>query len=101
MMRGPDATRLLARALIASAARAGTMLAIDRNEAVAWQSATFTGARHRFEATAPASAAPWLAEIEDLDLRLTGHLLAELSVTHRAERAGCLHVTIEALTVEA
>jgi hypothetical protein len=103
MMRGPGATALLGRALTASAARAGAHIAIARDEATAWHSATFTGARHAFEITAPACGliADWLATIGDADLPLAGHLLADLSVTHRAEQAGTLHLRIEALTVAA
>lgn len=98
-MRGPGPTALLGRALTASAKRAGTTIAIAHDSAIPWHSATFTGARHAFEATAPASAETWLAAIGAVDLPLAGHLLADLSITRRAQQDGQLHLRIEALTV--
>lgn len=99
-MRGPGPTLLLGRALTASAALAGAPVEIAGDEATMWHSATFTGARHAFDMRAPAGCADrWLAGLGDADLPLPGHILADLSVTRRAERAGVLHFRIEALTV--
>ena len=99
-MRGPGASASLSRALTAAAAKAGTSITIAHDEAVPWSSATFNGARHHVEATTPLGAAAWLAEIEQAELPLSGHLLAGLAVTGRAEHGGFLHVQIEALTVQ-
>lgn len=101
-MRGPGPTVLLGRALAASAARAGAKIELGQGAAKPWHSATFTGARHAFAAQAPADhpLGQWLATIGDTDLPLSGHLVADVAITAREERAGLLHFRIEALTVE-
>jgi hypothetical protein len=101
MMRGRDPTAMLGRALAASAARAGTPIRLADGTETPWHSATFSGARHAFAATAPdgAGITTWLATIGQIELPLSGHLLADLAVTDQAVREGTRHFHIEALTV--
>ncbi|OWK31436.1 hypothetical protein [Sphingomonas dokdonensis] len=102
MMRGPGTARLLARALSASAARNGLVVAIEEHGAMPWHSATFSGYRHALTLTAtPAGALAnrWLATIGTLDVPLPGALLADLSVTGAVKRRGECCVEVEALTV--
>lgn len=102
MMRGPSSTILLARALFADACLAGTRIEIDGSNATAWHSATFSGARHALDVTAPVGGdtSAWVERIGDVDLSLPGHLLAELSVTRSSQSEGKLRLRIEALTVD-
>jgi hypothetical protein len=102
-MRGPAAAALLGRALSASAHAAGATVEIDTCEAETWFSATFSGTRYALALTAPdeASTMRWLSALPSQDLPLAGHLLAELSVAQVAQRAGRLHLRIDALTVAA
>lgn len=67
-----------------------------------WASVTFTGARHCLALVAletPALRA-WLAALPDLDLPLSGHLVADLAVEAEERHGTMLHVSLAVLTVE-
>lgn len=101
MMRGPGAARLLERALLAAAARAGAPIAIGAAEATEWHSATFSGLRH--EMTGEGETGPaldrWLASVKDAELPLAGHLVADIAVAAVERGATCTAFRLEALTV--
>lgn len=100
-MRGPGTGVLLARAISASAARAGLTSCVEAQGDATWQSATFDGQRFALALTAPAGAAAhrWLETLGTLDVPLPGALLADLAVTAQSDRDGQCHARIEALTV--
>lgn len=102
MSRGPDAATLLERALVADAKRSAVALTVAQAGATRWASATFVGARHRLTLAAARSldADTWLGELEDADLPLRGHLVADLKVTRIDRAAGAVTAHIEALTLE-
>lgn len=77
------------RALRASAQRAGTPITIASHAASEWRSATFNGVRHVLEASGAGSVAldSWLAALEDTNLAIPGHMVAELKVG-ACDRAG-------------
>lgn len=89
-----DAGLLLARALIADAARHGLGITIDDWRSHPWASATFTGARHAATLAVTGDPATWLAALPDADLPLRGHLVADI-----VARADAGIVTVEALTL--
>ncbi len=101
MMRGSGVEAALGRALVAAAARAGTVIEIARSYSTDWHSATFSGTRHALDiaTTADEAAGAWLATLGDLDVPLPGHLLADLSVTQSSAQNGRCRARIEALTV--
>ncbi|WP_197277055.1 hypothetical protein [Sphingomonas profundi] len=94
-----DAQTLLLRALCPPGMPAPT-LRLAHSEA--WASATFAGARHRFEfdTVAPARADAFAAALGDREFALPGHLVADIAVTGRTANAAGVALTIEALTVE-
>ncbi|MCH7860476.1 hypothetical protein ACQKOH_09765 [Sphingomonas sp. NPDC092331] len=102
MSRGPDAETLLRRALEASAEAAGCPVALVESDWTRWASATFTGARHLFALAAPPSGAfdAWIAGLPDAELRLRGHLVADLAVEHVRRTDDRVTVSLEVLTVE-
>ncbi|KAI1692895.1 hypothetical protein DdX_20964 [Ditylenchus destructor] len=57
MSRWPDPDTQLERALVRGAAEAGIALHVESAASTPWASVTFTGARHRLRAVAPASPA--------------------------------------------
>ncbi|WP_294332467.1 hypothetical protein [uncultured Sphingomonas sp.] len=67
-----------------------------------WASVTFTGARHRLVLAAQETPAlrAWLAALPDLDLPLSGHLVADLAVEAEERRGAALQVSLAVLTVE-
>lgn len=97
MMR--DAQALLLRAL-----RSATepMPGLRAAHSEAWASATFAGARHRFELepAPPARADAFAERLAQAEYRLPGHLVADIAVLARRETAGGVALTIGALTVE-
>jgi hypothetical protein len=96
-----DAAARLERALVQAAGFAGVAAAVTDAGWTRWASATFTGARHKFELEVVPSPQVdgWLAALPEHEFALTGHLVADLVVT--AVRAGdAMQVSIEALTVE-
>jgi hypothetical protein len=102
MSRGPDADTLLRRALEASAEAAGCAVVALDGDWRRWASATFVGARHLLTLSATPGPAldAWLAALGDTDLRLRGHLVADLAVEHVRRAADQVTVSLEALTVE-
>ena len=93
--------KALQRALLASAAAAGCVITVTAIDWTRWSTATFSGARHTM--TLSGSASPslqeWLALLPDADLRLGGHLLADLMVEALPVEHGAI-VTLHALTLE-
>ncbi|MDG2534307.1 hypothetical protein P6144_11655 [Sphingomonas sp. HITSZ_GF] len=102
MSRGPDAETLLRRALEASAEAAGCPVTLAESDWARWASATFTGARHLLALTAPPSPAldAWIAALPEAELRLRGHLVADLVVEHVRRAGDSVRVSLEVLTVE-
>lgn len=102
MSRGPDAATLLVRALEAHAEAAGCPVTLAGSDWTRWASATFAGARHLLTLTAPPSPAldAWIAELADADLRLRGHLVADLVIEHVRQTADAVTISLEVLTVE-
>lgn len=92
----------LERALIASAAAHGCEIAVIEAALVPWASVSFTGARHQLVFVAPETPAlrPWLAALPELDLPLSGHLVADLEVEAEETQGTALHITLAVLTVE-
>lgn len=92
-----DTQTALARHLLAAS---GRQARLTRAESRAWASATFDGARHRLELAGPAAAvAAMLAGLEEREIALAGHFVADVAVTGRGESGGETAVTIEALTI--
>ena len=102
MSRGPDAETLLRRVLEASAEAADCPVALVASDWTRWASATFTGARHLLTLAAPPSPAldAWIAGLPEAELRLRGHLVADLVVEHVRRTADTVTVSLEVLTVE-
>lgn len=102
MSRGPDAETLLRRALEASAEAAGCSVTLAESDWTRWASATFTGARHLLSLAAPPSPAldAWIASLPEAELRLRGHLVADLVVEHVGRAGDAVTVSLEVLTVE-
>lgn len=102
MSRGPDAATLLERALLADAARTGVIVTVTEARSTRWASATFAGARHEMllEGSRGPAADAWLGGIEEADLPIRGHLVADLKLI-RVERSGAgFTAALEVLTVE-
>ena len=102
MRRGPDATTLLERALLADAAMCGAEVVVESAEARRWASATFVGARHRITLSGPSGDATlrWIAALPEAEFRLRGHLVADVTVAAHARDGAGFRATIEVLTVE-
>lgn len=102
MSRGPDAAALLAQALTESARRSAVALDVRESRATRWASATFAGMRHAMTLAMPRSldADTWLGEIEEVDLPLRGHLVADVTLVALRRDADGIVAEIEALTVE-
>lgn len=101
-MRGPDAGEQIERALLASAATIGIAAMARSRRSTRWDSATFSGARHVMELDAPGGQmlARWLETLPTADLRLRGHILADLHITQaQAAAEERSMVRVEALTV--
>ncbi len=104
----PDATTALLRAL-RERIGTGTDLVVERVTSKAWASATFTGARHILDlrlagTVAEAAADALLANLDEAEFRLRGHILADIGLVtqHRYALDGAMVValSLEALTVE-
>lgn len=102
MSRGPDCGTLLERAILAHAAAAKLSIRIVAATATRWASATFTGARHEIllEAEGDAGVQAWLDRLDDADLPVRGHLVADLAVVRTERTSARLAATLEILTVE-
>lgn len=92
----------LERALVASAARAGTAIRVDTHDAQSWRSATFAGGRHRLEASAASGARldAWLAGLGAEAIAVPGHVLADLSVGACVRVGDTTRFHLEGVTVE-
>lgn len=101
-MSGFNADARLRRALASSAHHADAAIMIVASGATRWSSATFNGARHEVELAAQASDAVehWLADLPDAELRMPGHLVADLKIVAMRQAGLDLSVTLEVLTVE-
>jgi hypothetical protein len=73
----------------------------------AWASITFTGARHSLRAVvegpgAVGAAADFLASVEELDLPIPGHIVADICLVaqERGDGGGYAYLELEALTIE-
>lgn len=101
MMRGPGVARLLERALVDTAARAGTAITVTGNRAAEWHSATFSGMRHEIagEATTGAALDRWLEALAETELPIAGHLVADIAVASLTRNAAETTFVLEALTV--
>jgi hypothetical protein len=102
--RRGDAHRMLLRAL---GERAGgpEHAQILSAQSEAWASATFRGARHSLTlrmsgADAGDRAGRLAGELDAIEFRLPGHLVADIALTSRRESADDVTMEIEALTVE-
>ena len=91
-----DPTILLARALRISARAAGATIFVVATAETSWASATIVGVRHRIDLAVEPGAAldRWLAGLPDADLRLRGHLVADLAVTRHDDT-----VTLDILSI--
>ncbi|WP_241213199.1 hypothetical protein [Sphingomonas sp. ABOLE] len=100
--RRRDVGARLERALIAAAAVEGCVLRIVEASWVPWASVTFSGARHRLTLELDESivAKAWLVALPELELPISGHLVADLQVTMVETADGVVCAGIEALTVE-
>lgn len=96
MPRYPDPHVRLGKALVAIAG--GELV---ESSQTAWASATFSGARHRYVlGVSPGSAPEALANLADFEFDLPGHIVADIVLGERQERAGLQRIAIDALTVE-
>ncbi|WP_242140561.1 MULTISPECIES: hypothetical protein [unclassified Sphingomonas] len=101
MSRGPDATMLLQRQLERHADRCGIALTWHALHVRRWASATFVGAQHRLALSiSGAGTAAWAAALDEVDLPLRGHLVADLVVTTITQADDSADLGIEVLTVE-
>lgn len=101
----PAAAGLL-RALLARATIDRNRILLTEFRSVDWQSLTFIGERHEFRLRVPGPRsrcilAQILAGLDEAELAIPGHLLADIApVGEPAEHAdGSLTIAIEALTV--
>lgn len=96
-MTGPRFERAVAR----DAARAGVLLATEHHCAVAWHSATFSGARHELVVSAAADEAldGWLARLATFDPALPGQIVADLHVAAREPFGDRVMLRLEGVTV--
>ncbi|TVV75356.1 hypothetical protein [Sphingomonas solaris] len=94
-----DAQTLLLRAMRTTG---DPMPGLRAAHSEAWASATFAGARHRFELepASPGHADAFAVRLTRADYRLPGHLVADIVVAARTETTQGIALTIEALTVE-
>jgi hypothetical protein len=101
MSRGPDAATLLRRVLERHAERCGLSLSWHATESRRWASATFVGACHRMAlAIEGAGTDAWIAGLDEVDVPLRGHLVADLIVATVVRTDTGADVGIEVLTVE-
>jgi len=91
-----DAGTLLARALVADAARRGLAVTVRDWRSHPWASATFVGSRHVAILVVEGDAAAWLAALPEAEFGLRGHIVADLVVA----RAGDGQIDLQALTLD-
>lgn len=94
-------TARFARGVARAAARGGVSLTVEHHREVAWQSATFSGARHHLivHAVDDASLDAWLATIDRVELGLPGQMLADLRVAVREPYGDRVMLRLEGVTV--
>jgi len=98
--RGPDAAMLLRRALERHAERCGLSLSWHVTQSRRWASATFVGACHRMAlAIEGPGIDAWIAALDEVDLPLRGHLVADLIVATIKQTDTRADLGIEVLTV--
>jgi hypothetical protein len=100
--RTSDAHRALREALVALLTPVTVLSSSDKP----WASATFSGARHRFQLAlagngAASKADRFASALANQDFDLSGHLVADISVCAISSSPGRSEIQIEALTVEA
>lgn len=100
----PDAHDALLRALKERIGGRQT-LEVRSARSESWASATFSGSRHSFALTltgpgAIATAGRLADELDAIEFRLPGHLVADIAMAGRADGRDRSAFTIEALTVE-
>lgn len=102
-----DAGRGLAGAICLNIVNFTGRIAVDLLERTEWASVTFTGARHRLRLVldgdgAVGAAADFLAAMNDLDLPVPGHIVADLALLAEERRDGGAYacLDLEALTIE-
>ena len=97
-----QALDLVWRAIERSAEAAGVVVTLVSYSTKRWASATFDGARHRIMIAADPGEGfrAWAAGLGELDVRMRGHLLADLVVGEAQAMGPRDYLTIDALTVE-
>lgn len=92
----------LLRHLEARMAREGLAAELQESHSERWASATFTGARHRFQFSAVDGEIAGIermgCDLGETDFALPDHIVADIALVRRA---GDLRFDVEALTVEA
>lgn len=80
---------------------------MDTLSSIGWASVTFTGARHRLRVElegpgAAGAAADFLAEMDELEVPIAGHVVADLALLAdgRSDDGRRAWLEIEALTIE-
>ena len=91
-----DAGTLLARALVADAARRGLSVTVRDWRSHPWASATFVGNRHVATLVVEGDAAAWLGALPDAEFSLRGHIVADLVAAH----VGGGQIDVQALTLD-
>ncbi|MFN3387455.1 MAG: hypothetical protein ACK40O_00875 [Allosphingosinicella sp.] len=106
-MSSAAAGKALRRLLAAQFPRFRGLVDVELVESSDWNSVTFTGARHHLRVLlegegAGAAASAFLEELIELELPITGHLVAEigLRVDERRDGGAWARVELDALTVE-
>lgn len=90
-------------ALRQNALAAGCCVQVQSCDWAPWASATFAGARHRITLEAASTEAfnDWLAHLDEADLPVPGHLVADIAIAAVRCTGKVAEADIEALTVEA
>jgi len=82
-----------------------TSVNIDESRSRSWASGTFVGVRHAVTLTlsgegAQQAADAFVADLEEAEFALRGHILASIALVSRETNGLCARIAIEALTVE-
>ncbi|MBB6504359.1 hypothetical protein F4693_001329 [Sphingomonas endophytica] len=93
--------RRFERALLRDAVRAGVPLVVEHGRAVAWHSATFSGARHELVVSAATGSTldAWLTQLPTRDVTIPGQIVADLRVATHARYGERVMLRIEGVTV--
>jgi hypothetical protein len=102
-----DIGQALARALSVNFMKFDGAAKVETMSSIGWASVTFTGARHRLRIElegpgAAEAAADLLAEMDELEVPLPGHIVADLALLAdgRSDDGKRAWLEIEALTIE-